>query len=253
MGCSAISAGRILLNDDPIKLADERKQEDLQLWKLWKDGGKKPDDLRPLLNNFRGMIHKESNRFAGNVELPPAAIHAEFTRQAVHAFDTYTPTKGAALGSWVGTNLQKGRRFVATYQNTARIGEHRHYKVGQFQNAQAMLNDQLGREPTNQELSEQLQWSPVETTRMGAEIRKGNIASAFDGDPTIIRPSNEMERLRLVKYDLTPEERLIYEYTLGEGGKPQLRPGQIAEKLKISPSKVTRVRDSIYRKATVGM
>jgi DNA-directed RNA polymerase specialized sigma subunit len=194
------------------------------------------------------MIRSQSNRFAGNVELPPAAIHSEFTRQAVNAFDTYNPQKGAALGTWVRTNLQKGQRWVATYQNTARIGEHRHYKVGQFQNAYATLDDQLGREPTNTELSEHLKWSPKETSRMGAEIRKAHIESAYEGDPTTIMPSRESEVLQLVKYDLTPQEQLVYEHTIGAGGKQQLKPGQIAKKLRMSPAKVTRVRQGIYDK-----
>jgi DNA-directed RNA polymerase specialized sigma subunit len=225
-----------------------RRQRDLELWEQWKQKGEKPDELRPLLGSFRGMIRSYSNKYAGNVELPPAAVHAEFTRQAVNAFRTYNPDKGTALGSWVGTNLQKGRRFVATYQNTARIGEHRIYKIGQFQNAVASLDDQLGREPTTEEISEVLAWSPKEVTRMGSEIRKSRIDSAFEGDPTSIMPSREAEVLKYVRHQLSPEEKLVYEYTIGEGGKPQLRPGQIAQKLKMSPAKVTRLRDSIYRK-----
>ena len=239
--------------DDTEKLAVESgtKDKDLQLWHQWKQGGQDPEDLKPLLGSFRGLIRSRSNRYAGNVELPPAAIHAEFTRQAVNAFKTYDPTKGAALGSWVGTNLQKGNRFVATYQNTARIGEHRHYKVGQYQNAWATLDDQLGREPTNQEISEHLGWHPKEVTRMGAEIRKAHIESAFEGDPTSFMPSREAEVMKLVKHQLSPEEQLVYEYTLGEGGKPQLKPGEMARQLNMSPSKITRIRSGIYNKMKV--
>jgi len=241
------------VQDEFDKEAAARSVQDLEMWKKWQDNGKNPDDLRPLLTNYRGMIRSQSNRFAGNVELPPAAIHAEFTRQAVNAFNTYDPSKGAQLGTWVRTNLQKGQRWVATYQNTARIGEHRHYKVGEFQNASASLNDQLGREPSHQELAEQLGWSLKETTRMGSEIRKSYLESGFEGDPTTLMPSREAEVLRMVKYDLSPEEHLVYEYTLGEGGKPQLKPGQIATKLNMSPAKVTRIREKIYQKARGGM
>lgn len=230
------------------KEATERGQQDLELWKQWKENGEKPNELRPLLNNFRGMIRSQANRFSGNVELPPAAINAEFTKQAVNAFRTYDPNRGAQLGTWVRTNLQKGQRWVSTYQNTARIGEHRHYKVGQYQNAFATLDDQLGRPPTSQELSEHLGWSDKEVSKMGTEIRHSHIESAYQGDPTTILPSRESEIIKLVKFDLTPEEKLVYEYTLGEGGKPQLKPGEIARTLNMSPAKVTRVRDGIYQK-----
>jgi DNA-directed RNA polymerase specialized sigma subunit len=229
----------------------ERSKHDLDLLDQWRQGGEKPDDLRPLLGNFRGLIRSQSRQWENNVELPPAAIRAEFTKQAVQAFRTYDPNKGASLGSWVGTNMKKAQRYVTTYQNTARIGEHRIYKIGQFQTTRSMLDDQLGREPTTEELADQLKWSPREVGRMNAEIRKANIESAFEGGPMNLLPSREAEVLRLVKYDLTPEEKLVYEYTVGDGGKPQLKPGQIATKLNMSPAKVTRVREAIFQKMKV--
>jgi len=226
----------------------DRNRRDLELLDQWKQGGEKPDDLRPLLGNFRGLIRSQSRQWESNVELPPAAVRAEFTKQAVQAFRTYQPDKGATLGSWVGTNMKKAQRYVTTYQNTARIGEHRVYKIGQYQTAKASLDDQLGREPTTEELADHLKWSPREVGRMNAEIRKAHIESAFEGSPMNLMPSREAEVLRLVKYDLSPEERLVYEYTVGDGGKPQLKPGQIATRLNMSPAKVTRVREAIYQK-----
>lgn len=224
------------------------REQDLQLWQQWKQGGEKPEDLRPLLGNFRGMIRRQSNQYARNVELPPNSIHAEFTKQAVNAFRTYDPGKGASLGTWVTTNIIKGKRWVSTYQNPARIGEHRIYKTGAFNAAKSQLDERLGREPTKEELAEYLQWSPREVGRMNAELRKAHIESSYEGDPTTIVPSIEAERLQLVKHELNPEQKLVYEYTLGDGGKPQLKPGQIAQKLGISPSKVTRIRNDIYNR-----
>lgn len=224
------------------------RRQDLELWKKWDSGGKKPDDLRPLLNNFRGMIRSHSNKYTGNVELPPAAIQAEFTDQFVNALNTYNPNKGAALGTWVNTNLQKGKRYITKYQNPARIGEQRVYKIGQYQGAIAQLDSQFGREPTHFEVAEHLGWAPKEVERMGTEIRKSYVASAGEMDPSTIMPSKEKEALDLVRYDLSPHEFAVYEYTLGIGGKPQLKPKQIALKLGFSPSKVTRLRQSVYDK-----
>ncbi len=63
-----------------------------------------------------------------------------------------------------------------------------------------------------------------------------------------LTPSRESEVLNMVRYELTPEELLVYEYTVGFGGKPLLRPGQIANKLNMNPSKVTRLRKSMAAK-----
>lgn len=224
-----------------------RHQQDLEFWKTWKDNGRKHKDLRPLLSNYQGVISSQANKYVGNVELPPAAIEAEFTKQAVKAFDTYDPSKGTQLNTWVQSNMQQGKRWVATYQNTARIGEHRHYKVGRYQNAVRSLENMYDRPPTNEELSEELGWSPKEVSKVGSDIRKSNIESAYEGDPTTILPSRTTEVIKLVKYDLTPQEKLVYEYTLGEG-KPQLNSSQIAKKLNISNSKVGNIKKKIYSK-----
>jgi DNA-binding MarR family transcriptional regulator len=54
--------------------------------------------------------------------------------------------------------------------------------------------------------------------------------------------------MNLIRYQLTPEELLVYEYTIGAGGKPKLRPGEIATKLGMHPTKVSRLRNSITKK-----
>jgi hypothetical protein len=42
---------------------------------------------------------------------------------------------------------------------------------------------------------------------------------------------------------------LVYEYLLGINGKPQLKPGQIASRMRITSSKVSRIKTSIGNKA----
>lgn len=230
------------------KSKSDLRQQDLQLWRQWKDNGEKPEDLRPLLTNFRGIIRGQSNRWANNVEVPPAVVHAEFNKQAINAFRRYDPNKGTQLNTWVHNNLIKAQRFVTSIQNTARISEKRVYKIGEYQRAASSLDDMFGRPPTTEEMADHLGWSAKEVMQVSTDNRKDLIESAFEGDPTTIMPSRTSEVLRLVYCDLTPEEQLVYEYTLGAGGKPQLTPGKIAKKLGMSSSKVTRVRDKIYKK-----
>jgi DNA-directed RNA polymerase specialized sigma subunit len=61
-------------------------------------------------------------------------------------------------------------------------------------------------------------------------------------------PSRESEVLNMIRPELSPEETLVYEYKTGYGGKPQLKSGEIAKKLGVSPSKVTRITQAIGRK-----
>jgi DNA-directed RNA polymerase specialized sigma subunit len=228
------------------------RKTDLELWHQWNGNGRKPDDLRPLLNNFRGMIRKEASRYERNVEIPPAAIHHEFKQQFVRAMQTYDPNRGAALGTWVTHNLQKGQRWVNQHQNIARIAEPRSGKVGDFKNAVTYLTDQFGREPAVHEISEHLGWAPKEIDRMQKELRKSHVASAWEVDPVDVMPSKEKERLLMLRLsgELSPEETLVFDYTIGHGGKPQLKPSQIARTLSMNPSKVTRIRQKIADKIT---
>jgi hypothetical protein len=224
------------------------KKDELDMWHDWKKSGEHPDKLKPLLKSFKPLIRSSANRWTG-VELPPSAVHAEFQKQAVNAFRTYDPKKGTALGSWVTTSMRKAQRWVTTYQNPGRIQEKRLYRIGEFNNAVASLDDQLGREPTSMELSQHLGWSEPEVGRMQSEIRRALPMSGFEGfDPTSIAPSREAEVFKLVRYDLTPEELNVYDYTTGFGGKPMLKPGEISRQLKYSPSKVSRIRNSITDK-----
>ena len=228
----------------------EREQRDLQLYQDWKDSNENPEYLRPLLSQFRGMFRKNINRWQ-SIDMPPAVIKAEHNKQFLRALRSFNPQKGK-LGTWVGSHLEKApQRFLTTYQNPARIVETRTgAQRGLFQTAVATLDDQYGREPTSQELSEHLGWSVPEVERAQAEDRKALWASAtpFGLDPTTNMPSRATEVSRFIKAELSPEELLVWEYTTGEGGKPQLRPGEIAKAMGTNPSKISRLRNSIKAK-----
>jgi len=231
------------------KSKDEVRAQDFQQWQKWKQGGEKPEDLRPLLAGFRGMIRGKANFWASRADMPPEAVHAEFNRQFVSALQTYNPNKGANVGTWVTNRLKKAQRWVTEHQDPTRTQETRYYQMGRWDNSFATLSDQLNRDPTTREMAEHLGWSEPEAGRMEREKRKALYSSRFEGyDPTQIMPSAAGERLKFARYELhDPTELAVYDYTIGAYGKEQLRPNQIAKKLRISPSKVTRIRQKIAR------
>lgn len=230
---------------------EERSRRDLELWREWDSQGRDPGDLKPLFTQFRGKIRSKSNEWIGRVEIPPVAIQTEFNKQFVHAVKTFKPEKGP-LAPWVDRNLLKGNRWLMKHQNFARIVETRSgKKVSQFKAAQAHLDEALGREPTHIEMAENLGWSPKEVATLGTELRKSLVASESMVDPVDIMPSREKEALHNVYYELDPKQQLVYDYTLGAHGKPELRPTQIAQKLGYSNSKVSRIRKDIMRKLKI--
>lgn len=227
----------------------KRQQREFQMWQQWKQGGQKPQDLRPLIKSFKPLVNHQANIWAGKVrDVPPAAIRAEFTNQFVSALQTYDPNRGAGLGTHIRHQLKKAQRFVTTYQNPGRIPENRIYRIRELQDAEQHLDETLGRPPTQLELADRLKWSPKQVDVLQREVRKARPTGQFETDPSTFTPSRQKEVLRLLPYELTQDERQVFEYLYGVGGKPKLGPGQIAQKLKMSAPKVSRLKRSIAEK-----
>lgn len=225
-----------------------RSQQDFELWEEWVKQGKKPQQMRPLLGQFRGTINSQVNKYRANPNIPQSALRAEFTNRAIEAFDNYDPNRGASLHTHVNWQMMKGRRFVTTYSNVGRIPESRAYKVGEFINTRSDLEDKLGRDPTGHELADKLKWPIKQVTSMQQEVRREVPTSVLAADTVADKPSREAEVIRLIQYELSPEELLVMEHTYGLNGKSKLRPGDIATKMKVPPSKVSRMKLGIATK-----
>jgi RNA polymerase nonessential primary-like sigma factor len=229
-------------------LRSKQKQE-FQMWQTWKNGGQKKRDLRPLVRSFKPLVAHQANVYAGRVrDIPPAAIRAEFTNHFVQALDSYDPNRGAALGTHIRHQLKKARRFVTTYQNVGRIPENRIYKIRELQDAESRLDDEFGRSPTQLELADAMKVSPKTVDYLQREIRRAVPTGQFESDPSTFVPSEQKANLRLLRYDLNPDEQQVYEHLYGLGGKPRLGPGAIARKLNMSAPKVSRIKRSIADK-----
>ena len=238
------------LSTDLKKLAVDdlyqRQQRELQMWKTWKEGGMQPDHLKPLIQSFKNLISSQANIWAGRVRVvPPAAIKIEFTNQCVKAIATYDPNKGAGLGTHIRHQLRRAPKFITTYQNPGRIPETRVYLIQNFKNAEERLTEDFGRPPTQLELADHLKWPPKQVDVLQREIRKAKPISQFKSDPMSQTLSRHNEIMRLLPYELGPDEKQVFEYVYGIGGKPKLEPGQIAQKLAMSSSKVSRIKKSI--------
>lgn len=228
----------------------KKSQKDLELWQQWNDHNRDPEAIKPLLQQMKPFIYRKANVFAGkNPQVPAEAVRAEFLNSAVKAFETYDPEKGAALHTYVDWQMLKAKRFVSTYGGgVSRIPEQRYWKVQRYQDARTELLDQLHREPTGLELADKLGWPLKDVTAISGEARTQIASTRLAQDQISLKPSASMETLRLLMYELTPEEQLVVEYTYGINGKPELKPGQIATQMRVSPSKVSRIKSKVAGK-----
>lgn len=241
----------------PMDPLAARQQKETELWNQWDTKGRKPEDLRPLLSSMRPLIQDSVNTWKGRVRyIPDEALESEFTGHAVNAFKSYDPNRGAKLSTWVRTNLRKGGRFVRTYQNVGRIVEERAGNITGFKNAKGETAERLGRPPTDAELVSSLnkskvggkRWSAAEVQRMNSELRADIMSSTFESDPSTWSPGVDDEIMAHLGEELTPQEQQVFQH-IQQPGATQGKTGLIAQQLKWSPSKVSRLRKSIERKA----
>jgi len=216
-------------------------------WKREKDRRKKKKKLGLLLNHFDPAIQYRVNQFSG-VPLPRATIEAEAKKQAVVAFRTYNPKKGASLRTHVGNRMPKVFRYVARRQNVGTIPEHRVAKINTFKKTKEYLFDVKGREATITELADELQWSPQEVSRMEAELRKDLGHSLSFQDTAFTDFNQNMETINFAYYSMTPREQLVYDHSIGAHGKEQLTTSKIAKKLGVSPSQVSKIKKKLVTK-----
>ena len=226
-----------------------RSQQDLELWQEWNASGRKPEELEPLLQSLQGPINSKVNEFKG-APVPPSAVRGFATAQAVKALQTYNPKRGASVNTFVNWHLKKVRSFVLKHQNVGRIPEHRGYNITRFKEARTELTDKMGVPPDSLTLAENLGWSQAEVMRMEKELRPDLIASLSPEPDRLpdIQSARERDVLRYIHYELTPDERLVLEYSLGLYGKPKLSATDISRTMGISLPKVSRIRGKIDRK-----
>ncbi len=225
-----------------------KKNKDIELWKKWKDSGfYNVQYKKDLMKAIDPIIQYHANKW--NVPgLPRSVIVVELKRIAVKDLPAYDPSMGIQLNTYLTNRLKKISRMAYKYQNIGSIPENRITKIDGFKKSKSFLSDKLGREPSAAEIADDLKWPIKEVSRMEKELRS-SIVFKEELQGMSFNTKNENDELAdLIYYELDATEKAVYEYLLGKHGKPQLNGAEIAQRLNMSPSKVTRIRKSIESK-----
>jgi DNA-directed RNA polymerase specialized sigma subunit len=239
----------------------DRKAKETELWHKWNDGGRKEKDLDPLLNSLGNFIQKRVNVFS-RAEVPRSVVTHVHKMAAVDAIKKWDPNnpKGAALTTWIDWGMKHARRHIENNKNLVYNPENIREKIGVYNAFKSDLTEKLGHEPDAQMIHDHAlelnhpkiaKWSLKDIKRLEKEQRRSLIQSGHDADELAGSPysSSRAEEVKLlIVPELTPEERLVHEYTFCLNGKAALQPGAIAKKLKYDNSKVSKLRKSIRLK-----
>jgi DNA-directed RNA polymerase specialized sigma subunit len=234
----------------------QKREETQQLWHDWHNGGRKPEHLEPMIQNFQGLIGAKVKEWKPPA-IPKSAFEAELTKHVIKAIEGYNPDRGASLNTHVNYRIQKAKRYMVQQQNLARIPEAQAYRIGAIQRAQDELSEQFGRAPTHAEIAGHMMENDERGRKFTAKqvgtivkaMRRDIPSSMWESDPEPQQVRREHEILPLMRDALTPQEQQVFDHIYGHNGTPVISStGQLATRLGISQSQVSRIKSSIATK-----
>jgi RNA polymerase primary sigma factor len=212
-----------------------RQDEDLALWKEWKKT-RSTVTLDKLLTRLAPLINREVQKWGAAV--PRIALESKARMLTVDALESYDPSRGAAVGTHVASRLRKLSRSVYPYQNVARLPENKQLLYNTFQVAQNRLMEEHGREPTSDEMADELGWSPKKVTEFNRAYSRRELVESegmnFDDDD-----SGTSGMVAFFYHGLAPDEKNFFDDVTGYNGKRAMNNTQLMAKYHLTQGQLS--------------
>jgi len=217
----------------------------IEIWKEWKKNPNNDELKAKLLDALNPIIFKEINRWSRGIGAE--LVYPKARHLALQAAKTYDPKSGTALTTHVVNQLKPLSRIAYSYQDVVRVPEYKLLRLMHFNNSMKELKDQLGREPTINEVADYLKISRSSALRLWGESRRGEIIEDTEMPmyDSITADPNKVFYIDFLYQSLNPRQQKIFEYSTGYNNAPRLSVEEIAKKIKESPSVVYRERYKI--------
>lgn len=200
----------------------DKVDKDLELWEQW-NKTKSPYDLQKVVDRMDPIIRSAAMRLSGGT-IGQDVLLAKSKLFAVQAIKSYDPKKGVALATHITNGIAPLHRVVYTHQNTARLPENITLKLNQYNTAKDFMLSNLGREPTVEELHQELGWSASEIKKLESYQRKDLIESLNNTGDAFGKEDFDDDLIAAIYYDLSTQEKKLFEYTTGYGSYKRSNP-----------------------------
>lgn len=191
------------------------------------------NDVEKLIRENKKLIDLEAARYATNI--PLITVQVEAYKLAREAAKSYNPASGYKFSTHLVNSLKKLSRLSTTYGAAVRTPEHVQFGVNKLQKLDKDLEHTLGRPATLEELSHHSGFSVKAVEQMLKTKKTVTGLSSMLETPSLFDSTND-EWVQFVYHDLSPTDKLIFEYLTGYGGKPKISNAEIAKKLNLSVS-----------------
>jgi RNA polymerase primary sigma factor len=239
-------------------------QEEIQLAARIKKGDKKARE-QMIKANLR-LVVKIARDYEG-IGLPLLDLISEGNIGLMKAVERFDPKKGGKLstyGSW--WIKQSIKRALANQSKTIRLPVHLVDKISKMRRLAMRLQEELGREPTDEELADELDVTPLRVRQMRlAAIRPASLDAPIGDDDSnnfsdIVEDENATspyENLEdktvtgmlqeMVKH-LDSREETILRYRFGLDGGSEKTLEEVGEKFGVTRERVRQIQNLALRK-----
>lgn len=228
-------------------VATEKALTPYDIWKA----DPTPDNLGKVVDDLESVIVREVYKYSGPSEL----LHAKAKEIVIEAIQSYDPSQGTQLSTWVTTQLQQlnryGQQVRPVYNPEVSARE-----AAELNTIVQRMTDELGREPTIEEIADEAGMTPAKVQRLQSQV----VATVSEGQlyedpetgmtnlPAVDMPSLLGEAADVVYPTLDPIDKQIFDYSTGRYGGPPLSKQEIAEKLGMTTSAVSQRAKSIAQR-----
>lgn len=209
-----------------------------------------PEGNAALLKTIDPIVQKGIQLYGG--ESPLAASRGRLI--ALDAVRKYDP-KRSRLQSHLLNQMQGLRRVSQQQSQVLRVPERILFESQQLRNHTQELTDELGREPSDAELTDKMGVSPARLAKIrkfqpGMSSGQAEAADPMSGGPAGRLPGQQDASdlwAEVVYQDLNPMDQVILERTLGLRGHKKMSNQDLAKHLGRSPGAITQRKAKIQQ------
>lgn len=239
-------------------------EQEIELAARIKNGDKKARELM-IKANLR-LVVKIAKEYEG-IGLPLLDLISEGNIGLMKAVERFDPAKGAKLSSYAAWWIKQSiKRALSNQSKTIRLPVHMLEKLSKMHQASRRLQEEFGREPTDEELGEelgitsqrvaQMRMAAVRPTSLDAPIgdEDSNTYGDIVQDESADSPYERLEEkaatgiLRELVKTLQPREADILSARFGLDGGNQKTLEEVGEKFGVTRERVRQLQNNALKK-----
>jgi RNA polymerase primary sigma factor len=238
----------LLTPEQEVELADRIKRGD-------------PEARSHMIRANLRLVVKIAQDYA-NYGLPLLDLISEGNIGLMKAVERFDPKKGGKLSTYASWWIKQSiKRALANQSKTIRLPVHLVDKIGKIRRVAAQMTEELGREPSNEELAEELglplakvahlktvavrpasldaKIGPDDDTAFGDLVGDDRAEDPFEA----LRDRDLREEVAVLLEDLDARERKIIAYRFGLGGGRERTLEEVGRKFGVTRERIRQLQN----------